>query len=342
MARIVIDCANPNDFTEVVAAAEKAAGSCNITYFKQHEELKKAGKSNSIRESARIISKETEESPEAVRMKISRGKVEQHVPEKSSYNKNQVVTQNVPKLTNEGGARPNAGRPKKYYFNETNDNIEWAKWSWNPVTGCKHGCPYCYARDIANRFYVEGFEPTFRPERLRAPKDTTITEARKNEEGIRNVFVCSMADLFGDWVPKEWIQAVFLSVFEAPEWNFIFLTKNPKRYLELKFPKNCWIGATATNQKMADYAFNIFRKIDFPVIKFLSCEPLKGKIELTHPIPINWIIIGGQSRTSGEEAYQPEYNWVRNLDNQASSNGVKVYWKPNLTVRPKEYPSEGR
>ena len=25
-------------------------------------------------------------------------------------------------------------------FNQTNDNIEWAAWSWNPVTGCMHKC----------------------------------------------------------------------------------------------------------------------------------------------------------------------------------------------------------
>ena len=46
-------------------------------------------------------------------------------------------------------------------FNQVNDNIGWAKWSWNPVTGCLHNCDYCYARDIANRFYPQKFEPTF-------------------------------------------------------------------------------------------------------------------------------------------------------------------------------------
>lgn len=43
-------------------------------------------------------------------------------------------------------------------LNRTNENIEWAKWSWNPVVGCKHNCMYCYARDIAIRFYND-FEP---------------------------------------------------------------------------------------------------------------------------------------------------------------------------------------
>jgi hypothetical protein len=35
---------------------------------------------------------------------------------------------------------------------QDNTSIEWAQWSWNPLTGCKHDCPYCYARDIAKRF----------------------------------------------------------------------------------------------------------------------------------------------------------------------------------------------
>ena len=30
--------------------------------------------------------------------------------------------------------------------------IDWADASWNPVTGCLHGCAYCYARKIAERF----------------------------------------------------------------------------------------------------------------------------------------------------------------------------------------------
>ena len=35
-------------------------------------------------------------------------------------------------------------------MNET--KIDWAEMSWNPVTGCRHGCPYCYARRTAHRF----------------------------------------------------------------------------------------------------------------------------------------------------------------------------------------------
>ena len=75
--------------------------------------------------------------------------------------------------------------------------IDWATMSWNPVTGCRHGCPYCYARRTATRFnagledpaplagglhvlpekikatpYPYGFEPTLHRYRLGQPQNT--------------------------------------------------------------------------------------------------------------------------------------------------------------------------
>lgn len=231
-----------------------------------------------------------------------------------------------------GGAREGAGKKPKPVFNETNENIEWARWTWNPVTGCKHGCQYCYARDIANRFYDEKFEPTFRPERLEAPYNTNLNGKQNN------VFVCSMADLFGEWVPDEWIEKILNVIKDTPQWNYLFLTKNPQRYLTLEFPENCWLGATADTQKRADIACNVFDRIDNN-IRFISCEPLMEEI-IFNPMSFDWLIIGGRSQSSGMPAGQPEWEWVEILLNQARSILIPVYFKPNLTARPKEYPGD--
>ncbi len=223
-------------------------------------------------------------------------------------------------------------------FNKTNEKIEWAKWSWNPITGCLHGCPYCYARDIAIRFNG-GFEPKFYPERLTAPATTVIPKGREDEPGIRNVFVCSMADLFGDWMPKEWIEAVLGAVRENPQWTFLFLTKNPKRYAEFEFPENAWLGATADTQTRMDEALRVFATLqtDAPV-QFVSCEPLNEPVRIPNCACLDWLIVGGRSKSSGMPAFQPEWQWVEDLLGDARAVGAMVYFKPNLTVQPKEYP----
>lgn len=228
----------------------------------------------------------------------------------------------------------------KAKFNETNDSIEWATFSWNPVTGCNHVCKYCYARDIANHYpqaFPNGFKPTFHEDRLDAPKNTNIPTG--NVPGSRNVFVCSMADLFGEWVPQEWIDKVLDSCRNAPQWTFIFLTKNPKRLTEINWPNNAWIGTTVDCQKRVDEAVSAFKQLKNKNVKFVSCEPLQEEVSFSGGLQyFDWVIIGGQSKSTGCPASQPKWEWVESLHAQARDSECSIYWKPNLTVRPKEYP----
>jgi protein gp37 len=249
-------------------------------------------------------------------------------------------------------------------FNQTNDSIEWARYTWNPVTGCKQGCKYCYARDIAMRYtnaFPNGFEPTFIEDRLSAPVNTKVPP---EAPGSNNVFVCSMADLFGDWVPQEWIDKVIDACRNAPDWNFIFLTKNPKRLLSVDWPPNAWVGTTVDCQARVSDAVEVFDEFNRmrhgmakgdgsgdeygsgtgPSVKFISCEPLTESIVFPSDGGhsslelFDWVIIGGQSASSGTPAFQPKWEWVEELHFAAIDAGCAIYWKPNLTVRPKEYP----
>lgn len=221
-------------------------------------------------------------------------------------------------------------RASKPTFNRTNDNIEWAQWTWNPVTGCKHGCKYCYARDIDARFNPgNNFAPTFHNDRLSAPQHMRVPAEAATNIGLRNVFVCSMADLFGDWVPENWIDQVLDEVHNAPDWNFLFLTKNPKRLPDWSWPRNAWVGTTVDVQARVQAAMDAFREVDASV-RFMSCEPMTERLVFDDLSMFDWVIIGGMSDNSGGPTAQPDWTWVEELTEQAMTAGLAVYWKPNL------------
>ena len=205
--------------------------------------------------------------------------------------------------------------------------IEYVEHTWNPVTGCLHGCEYCYARRIANRFkgWTDSFGDTHydvvwktdKPVReLQKPLNIAPNEKLgkwpkapfpfgfiptlhkyrfvepQQVKKPSKIFVCSMADLFGDWVPDEWIQEIFDTCFKADWHTYLFLTKNPSRYdtaigyfcgeergFEPEHWDNMWFGTTVTCQKDT---FRISDLMNFlEGRKFISIEPLLGEISLT-------------------------------------------------------------
>lgn len=224
-------------------------------------------------------------------------------------------------------------------FNKTNASVDWAWWTWNPVTGCLHDCPYCYARDIANQRYPQGFVPTFHEDRLTAPANTKVPTS--DDPRSRRVFTCSMADLFGKWVPQEWIDSVFERVRDHQEWEFLFLTKFPQRLAELHWPDNAWVGTTVDQQHRVAIAEKAFRGVKAGV-KWLSCEPLMEPLRFTSLDMFDLVVIGGASRSSQTPEFWPPLDWVIDLMAQAREAGCKVYLKPNavgpLTPVPKELP----
>ena len=116
--------------------------------------------------------------------------------------------------------------------------------TWNPIVGCLHRCYHgrCWARIQARRqrhrcFYCYNFYPHIHDERLgKFPKS-----------GV--VFVVSMGDMWGDWVPSEWIKSILKSMkpyWEKPDLIFFFETKNPMRYLDFVdlIPPNSILSTT--------------------------------------------------------------------------------------------------
>ena len=251
--------------------------------------------------------------------------------------------------------------------------IDWCDSSWNPVTGCLHGCEYCYARGIATRFglsyapklgdpgmdgakkydsddgmdtmlelvkpyekggriqpYPMGFYPTFHRYRLDEPQKWTKP---------RTIFVCSMSDLFGEWVPDEWIIEVLNACRKAPWHRYLFLTKNPERYDALEeadlitdADMNFWLGTTTTDITKDLLHFNE------ALHTFQSCEPmLKPWPPAREPnqesVRKNWLpewVIFGAETGNRKGKVIPEKAWIDNAVQMCRNMGAYVFMKESL------------
>ena len=257
-------------------------------------------------------------------------------------------------------------------------SIEWVKnpdgtqgYTWNPITGCLNGCPYCYARKLANGWLkplylanentVMKFSDGYAPMRLKVtdPFYPRLWPKRLEEQlGVypRGIFVCDMGELFGDWVPDDWIGQVLhkMTAVNYQQHRFYLLTKQPQNLIKWSpFPENCWVGVTATNQQMLDASMPYLLQIE-ATVRFASFEPLLERIDVSWYLrdpnyndgswyqdskgverwdlggapcnPLDWLIIGAQTKP-----YKPpKIEWVQEIVQAADRAGVSVFLKDNL------------
>ncbi len=228
--------------------------------------------------------------------------------------------------------------PSSVRFNRTNNSVDWARWTWNPITGCNHGCVFCYAREIANQermqqFYPFGFEPAFHEYRLSAPVNTKVPNSDDARE--KRVFVCSMADLFGKWVPEEWIRKVFDACLDAPAWEYLFLTKWPNKYAQMPLLPHAWYGASVIQRsdvKRIESAMSRFEGDG--ITKWISMEPMLEHIEFGDLSWCDLVVIGSQTSTNQPSGFVPaiaaKFDDIVDVINQCREQNVPYYLKANV------------
>jgi protein gp37 len=142
-----------------------------------------------------------------------------------------------------------------------------------------------------------------------------------------------MSDLFHEEVPLDFLHRVFQVMRETPQHIYQILTKRHERLEQLAgcltWSPNIWIGVSVENQRHVNRV-DALRNIP-AAIRFLSCEPLLGalNLDLTN---IDWVIVGGES---GRNHRPIEKKWVEDIFQQCQDENVAFFFKQWGGINPK-------
>jgi protein gp37 len=202
------------------------------------------------------------------------------------------------------------------------------------------GCANCYASLLNSR--GDRFGGNGKPyggANSAAPEMTLNTDMLASWARMRKPkkhFICSMTDLFGDWVPDTYIFNILSAMAQAPRQTFQILTKRPEGMCyEVgawlwqnglgQLPANIWLGISAEDQKRYDERV-IWLARFLAQVSFLSLEPLLAPIDLGDLQGIDWVIIGGESGPNAR-ARPLDLGWIEDIIGQCRAANIPAFVK---------------
>jgi protein gp37 len=150
----------------------------------------------------------------------------------------------------------------------------------------------------------------------------------------KKIFVGSMTDIFGEWVPDWMIFALLGAMTRTPRQIFQLLTKRPERAGEVigswlrhagrgQLPANIWLGTSAENQATYNERIKWLNRC-LAQIRFVSLEPLLAPIWLDYINELDWVIIGGES---GPNARPIDGDWILDILEQCKVANIAAFVK---------------
>lgn len=246
--------------------------------------------------------------------------------------------------------------------------ISWTDHTFNPWSGCAKvsaGCAHCYAADLPpamRRFAEWGANGTRIPASESYWKEPLKWARKAASAGERRrVFCASVADVFEDRADLDAHRERLWALIKAtPGLDWLLLTKRPERMAAWAqshdWPANAWAGTSVEDQRAADERIPHLLRVPARV-RFLSCEPLLGPVDLSEWMApssdllpghhwaeclclkidpsdrpclvceirgIHWVIVGGES---GRHARPMHPDWARGLRDQCVAAGVAFHFK---------------
>jgi protein gp37 len=227
-------------------------------------------------------------------------------------------------------------------------DIQWTDITANPINNCyASGLNSKGTRFGGNGKPFGGIRPEVRPE---ISLNVDMLKQWGRMKKAKKIFVGSMTDIFGEWVPDWMIYALLDAMDDSPQITFQVLTKRPDRALDIvnwlpnsllggpSLPSNLWLGVSAEDQKRYDQRAPILAQIPAKV-RFLSLEPLLGPIEISGPDnpelykAIDWVIVGGES---GPNARPLNTGWIHSILAQCKCYNIPAFVKQLGTYWAKE------